>query len=87
MLNKYIYWSLDLEYTKNDPVTATKGIMRHLLGQHKKDGQILYSFISESGQATFFRHIGAIHSIMKRSGNSKQLEQIFYHEFPKNIFS
>ncbi len=83
IFNKYIYWPLDLEYTKNSPVTATKGIMRHLLGQHKTTGQTLYAFINQTGIANFFVHLGEIRKIMRGSNNPKQLEQNFYHEFPQ----
>jgi len=83
IFNKYIYWPLDLEYTKNNPVTATTGIMRHLLGQHKTNGQTLYAFINQTGIANFFVHLGEIRKIMRKSNNPKQLEQIFYQEFPQ----
>jgi hypothetical protein len=80
IFNKYIYWPLDLQYTKNK--IETKGIIKHLLSIRKSPGQTLYSFIKESGQPTFFRHFGEIMRIMKDSKNPKELERSFYISFP-----
>jgi hypothetical protein len=80
IFNKYIYWPLDLQYTKDK--IETKGIIKHLLSTRKNAGQTLYAFIKESGQPTFFRHFGAIMQIMKNSKNPKDLERNFYIDFP-----